>query len=71
MTIGTGERSRMLQAVLRHCGQEEIGPSDVVDQSKDAMRDAVLPPPDRNGNSELTEFILFAPAGSPGSDIGL
>jgi hypothetical protein len=61
----------MLQAVLRHCGQEEIGPSDVVDQSKDAMRHAVLPPPDRNGYSELTEFILLLLPDRRGATSGL
>src|SRR3954451_5009471 len=59
MTIGTGDRSRMLQAFVRHCGQDSIGPSEVEDQSKVAIRHAVLPPPERNGYSEFKELILL------------
>jgi hypothetical protein len=59
MTIGTGERSNRLHAVLRHCGHDQIGPSEVEDQSKDAISSAVFPPPDKNGNSEWMALILL------------
>src|SRR5690242_6102679 len=71
MTIGTGERRSRLHAVLKHCGQEEIGPSDVFDQSKDEMTAALLPPPDSNGYSVFAEFMLFAPARSSAKSAGL